>query len=75
LAGEVPGRAALIGLVDDDVQAGVTDGEPRGGEAARVAELGQDRDGGQRADAVVRHQRPAARLAAPVGAQLARERL
>jgi hypothetical protein len=75
LARQVPGRAALIGLVHGDIQAGVTDGVPRGGKAARVTELGEDRDRGERADALVRHQRSAARLAAPVGAQLARERL
>jgi hypothetical protein len=62
-------------MVDGDVQAGVADGVPRGGEPAGVAELGEDRDRRQRADAVVGHQRPAARLAASVGAQLARERL
>src|SRR5215217_7985576 len=75
LARQLPGRAALIGLVDGDVQAGVTHRVPRRGESPGVAELGQDRDRGQRADAVARHQRAAARLAAPVGAQLARQRL
>src|SRR5215212_8786147 len=33
LARQVPGRAALIGLVDGDVQAGVADSVPRRGEA------------------------------------------
>src|SRR5439155_19200457 len=75
LARQVPGRAPLVGLVDGDVQAGVAHGVPRGGEAAGVAELGEDRDRAQRADAVVGHQRLTAGLAAPVGAQLARERL
>jgi hypothetical protein len=36
---EVPGRAALIGLIDGDVQAGVADGVARGGEPSAVAEL------------------------------------
>jgi hypothetical protein len=38
--------------------------------SAAVAEFGEDRDRGQRADPVVGHQRAAPRLAARVGAQL-----
>ena len=53
LTGEVSGGAGLVGLVHGDVQAGVADRFARGREAAGVAELGEDRDGGQRADAVV----------------------
>jgi hypothetical protein len=68
-------RAALVGLMHGDVQAGVADGVARGGEPARVAEPGEDRDRRQRPDAVVAHQRPAAGLAARVGAQLARQGL
>jgi len=55
--------------VDGDVHAGVADGLARGGEAAGVAELGEDRDRRQRADPVVAHQRPAAGLAARIVAQ------
>src|SRR5215210_1202726 len=74
LAREVPGGAALVGLVDGDVQPGVADGATRGGEAPCVAEFGEDRHGGQLADAVVAHERPAAWLAAGVEAQLAGDR-
>ena len=74
LAGEVPGRAALIGLVDGDVHPGVADRLARGGEPGAVTELGEDRDRGQLPDPVVRHQRLAPGLAARVGAQLLVER-
>jgi hypothetical protein len=70
LAGEAARRATRVGLVDGDVQAGVAHGLARGGEAARVAELGEDRDRRQRADPVVAHQRAAAGLALGVLAQL-----
>ena len=61
LAREVPGGAALVGLMDGDVQPGVADGVARGGEAPRVAELGEDRDRGQLADAVVAPSAPGSR--------------
>jgi hypothetical protein len=70
----MPGRAALVGLVHGDVQARVADRQARGREAPAVAQLDQDRDRGQRADAVVAHQRAAADLAARVDAQLAIDR-
>jgi hypothetical protein len=46
LAGQVPGCASLVGLVHRDVQTGVADRFPGGGEAVRVAKLGEDRDRG-----------------------------
>ena len=49
---------------------GVADRVPRRGEPRAVAQLGEDRDRGQRADPVVGHQRLAPGLAARVGAQL-----
>ena len=49
---EVPGGALLVGLVDGDVEAGVADGVVGGGEAAAVAELGQDRGRAHRPDPV-----------------------
>jgi hypothetical protein len=58
LAGEVAGRAAPVGLFDGDVEAGVADGVARGAKPPGVAELGEDRDRGQVADAVVGHLRP-----------------
>jgi hypothetical protein len=57
-----------------DVDAGVADGLARGGEAAGIAEFGEDRDRGQRAHPVVAHQRPTAGLAVGVVAQLPVER-
>ena len=60
--------------MDRDVQAGVTDRLPAGAEAARVAELGEDRDRGQLTDAVKAHQRATSGLAARVATQLARDR-
>jgi hypothetical protein len=54
LAGE-PARGALgVRLRDGDVEAGVADRLARAREPRGVAELGQERDRGQRADAVVR---------------------
>ena len=38
--------------MDGDVQPGVADGVARGGEAPRVAELGEDRDRGQLAERI-----------------------
>jgi hypothetical protein len=70
----VAGRAPLIGGVHGDVQSSETDSFSRGGEAAGVAELGEDRHRGELADPVVDHQRLAARLAAGVAAQLLVER-
>ena len=64
----------MVGGVHGDVQAGEADRFSGGGEAAGVAELGQDRDRRQRADPVVAHQRLAAGLAACVAAQLLVER-
>src|SRR3954469_12084959 len=52
LAREVAGRAAGVGLVDGDIQAGVANGRARRAKAARVAEFGEDRDRGQRPDSV-----------------------
>ena len=60
--------------MDRDVQAGVADRLAAGAEAARVAELGEDRDRGELADAVEPHQRLAAGLAARVAAQLGGDR-
>jgi hypothetical protein len=63
LAGEVPGRAVIVGLVDGDIQAAVADDIARVLKAADVAELGEDGDRGQAADAVdPLDQRTAARL-------------
>ena len=65
LAGEMPGGAVIVGLVDGDVQAGVADDVAGVLEAADVAELGEDRDRGQLADAVdLLDQRAAAGLLA-----------
>src|SRR5579862_3184823 len=69
------GRASLVRLRDGDIEAGIAERAPRGAEAARIAELAQDRDRGQLADPVVAHQRLAARLEARVGAQLTLDRL
>jgi hypothetical protein len=55
----------VVGLVDGNVEAGVADGVVGGGEAAAVAELGQDRGRADRPDPVqALDQRVAARLAA-----------
>ena len=70
LAGEVAGGAAAVGLRHRDVHPGVADCTPRGAKAPRVAQLGEDRHRGQLTDPVVGLQRPAAGLAAGVGAQL-----
>src|SRR5215218_260094 len=74
LAAQMPGRAAPVGLVDGDVQAGIADRVTRRGEAPRVAELGQDRDRRHLADAELAHQRAAAWLPARITAQLPVER-
>src|SRR6266542_4211097 len=75
LVREVAGRALVVGLVDGDVQAGVADGVVRGGEAAAIAELGQDRGRADWPDPVqALNQRATAGLAAGIGAQLAVER-
>src|SRR4051794_30622175 len=66
----MPGRAASVGLMHGDVQPAIADGVTRAGEAARVAELGEDRDRGHLADAELAHQRAAAALAAGITAQL-----
>src|SRR5439155_25189440 len=72
LIGEVAGRALAIGLVDGDVEAGVADGVVGGGEATRVAELGENRGRAHRPDAVqAPAQRAAAGLAARKDAELA----
>src|SRR6266704_7176456 len=66
------GRALAVGLVDGDVEAGVAAGVVGGGEATRVAELGEDRGRAHRPDAVqARDQRAAAGLAARECAELA----
>src|SRR3954452_25292155 len=70
LAAEMSRRAAPVGLVDGDVQPGIADRVARGGEAPRVAELGQDRHGRHLADAELAHQGAAARLSARIAAQL-----
>ena len=44
LAGEMPGRAALVGLLDGDIQAGVPDRVAGVLEPAGVTELSNDRD-------------------------------
>src|SRR5712691_4931939 len=63
LVREVAGRPFAVGLVDGDVEAGVTDGVVRGREAAGVAEFGEDRGRADRPDAVqARDQRAAAGL-------------
>jgi hypothetical protein len=72
--GELAGRARLIGLRDGDVEPGEAHGVTRGREAAGVAELGQDRDAGELADAEVALQGQAARLAAGERAQFRLER-
>src|SRR5215213_10869302 len=59
--------------MDGDVQARVTDRLSAGAEAARVAELGEDRDRGQLTDAVETHQRAATGLATRVATQLVRD--
>src|SRR5205823_4856087 len=75
LVREVAGRAFAVRLVDGDVEAGVADGVVGAREAARVAELGQDRRRAHRPHPVqARHQRAAAGLAAGEGAQLSIER-
>src|SRR6187200_2986995 len=66
----MPGRAASVGLMYGDVEPGIADGVTRAGEAARVAELGEDCDRGHLADAELAHQRAAAGLAAGIAAQL-----
>ena len=62
-------RAALVGLVHGDVQAGEADRVTGGGEPAGVAELGQDRHRGQLPDPELGQQRLAARLVAREGPQ------
>ena len=63
----MPCGAALIGLVDGDVQPGVADRVAGVLKAAGVAELGQDRDRRQRPDAVdLINQRAAAGLRARI---------
>src|SRR5215207_1646696 len=74
LAGEMAGAALLVSLVHGDVQAGEAHGLTRGGEAPRVAELGEDRARDPRADPVVAHQRAAARLPAGERLEIAIER-
>ena len=66
----MPAAATHVGFVDGDVQAGAAHRLLGGGEASGVAELGDDRRRNERADAVVAHQRPAARLAASEAPQL-----
>ena len=75
MAGEMPGGAVIVGLVDGDIQAAIADDVAGVLEAADVAELRQDRDRGQRPDPVdVLDQRPAARLFARDLVQLRIER-
>ena len=64
------GSATLIGLVHGDVHPGVAHRVPGGREPLHVAELGEDRDRGQRPDPVMGHQCLAPGLAARIGAQL-----
>ncbi len=73
LSGEMPWGTAGIGLVDGDIQAGVTNGVARVLKAAGVAELSEDRDRGQLPDPVdLIDQRPAAGLLAGVGPEATR---
>ena len=75
LAAQMPGRAVLVGLFDGDVQAAVADDVTGVLKPAGVAELGEDRDRRQLADAVdLIDQRPAAGLLACIGAQREIER-
>ena len=71
LAGEVPGRAALVGGMHGDVHAAVADHLARGGEPAESPSSARIATLRERADPVVAHQRPAPWLAAGVAAQLA----
>src|SRR5918997_2339098 len=66
LTAQVPGRAAPVGLVDGDVQADIADRVARAREAARVTELGEDRDRRHLANPELAHQRTASRLAARI---------
>jgi hypothetical protein len=50
--------------MDADVQPGAAHGLAIGRQAGDIAELAKDRRGGQLADSVMAHQRPAAGLAA-----------
>jgi hypothetical protein len=68
------GRPFRVRVVDGDVEAGVADGVVGGGEAAAVAELGEDRGRAHRPDPVqLLDQGAAARLAARKCSQLAVE--
>ncbi len=71
LAGEMPGRAVTVGLVDGDVHAAIANRVTAVLKAPAVAELGDDRDRDQLPDPVVAlDQRFAASLPARVRTQL-----
>ena len=72
--GELAGGLGLSELRDGDVEPGEAHGMARGGEAAGVPELGQDRDARELADAELALQGAAAALAAGEGGQLRLER-
>src|SRR6201989_3281031 len=75
LAGEVSGGAVIVGLVDGEVQAAIPGDVAGVLKAADIAELGEDRDRGQRAHSVdLVDQRAAARLFARDRVQLRIER-
>ena len=72
---EVAGGALSIGLPNGDVEAAVTDGVIGAAEAARIAQFGEDRRRGHRADTVeLAGQGTAAGLAAGEGPQRAVDR-